>query len=298
MKRINLFHGILLLFVAGFFSSCSQEERNEMPESKTTVAELTTRLKAYNTSIGVTVPADDDTRAFPKVTFTNKDKIKIAIADVKGALRGGATGGVPGALLGAAVQSLIKAAKMYAWKQLTATLKSSYCNGLVFGTNGVAAFTDSIGYYHNILEAEMYRQDSLSHQTSTVVLMRRANSIMRNSSRGYILYGPMMLNNLERMAATAKTINDINDEELSFDEYCARLKVMHPADAAYLDFAAEYLYAAFYGNVDLQEYTEQVLFIINNSNAGVEDARLLNYCIQVAHASVIYNNNTETTSNQ
>lgn len=61
MKRINLFHGILLLLIVGFFSSCAQEERNEMPESKTTVAELTTRLKAYNTSIGVTVPANRPT---------------------------------------------------------------------------------------------------------------------------------------------------------------------------------------------------------------------------------------------
>ncbi|MBO5186751.1 MAG: hypothetical protein J6B91_06840 [Prevotella sp.] len=52
---------LAVTFAAAFFSSCAQEERNEMPESKTTVAELTTRLKAYNTSIGVTVPANRPT---------------------------------------------------------------------------------------------------------------------------------------------------------------------------------------------------------------------------------------------
>ncbi len=298
MKRFGFVGiGLVAIFATALMSSCTQEEREEMPERKTTVEELTAQLRAYNASLGVTVPIDIETR-ISTPTFTTKDKIKIALADAKGALRGGATGGVPGAILGAAVQSLIKATKVYAWKQFTATLRSNYSYGLVFGTNGEATLADSIGYYHNILEAEMYRQDSLAHLKITESLMRKANTMMRKISRGYNLSGILLPNMLDRMGGYARAINNINDEELSFDEYCRRLKMMYQEDAPYLDFAAEYLYAAFYGNVDLQEYTEQVLFMIDNSNTGVENARLLNYCIQVAHASVVYNNNTETMSNQ
>ncbi len=297
MKRSNLFHGFLLLFLAGILFSCAQERGNEVPDRETTVEELTGQLRAYNKNIGVIVPADDETRGTSGLTLTTRDKIKIAIADVKGGLRGAAVGGVAGAVVGAAVQSLIKASKLYMMKWLTATLKNNYCSGLVFG-NGVMSFTDSIGYYHNMLEAGMYIQDSLSHQKGTGTLVRKANSMMRSTSRGYTLSGVLTADRLDRMATMAQTINAIDDEDMSFDEYCMRLKGMHTADAPYIDFAAEYLYAVFYGNVDLREYTEQVFFMINNSNTEVEDARLLNYCIQIAHASVVYANNTEVESNR
>ncbi len=62
MKRTNLFYGFLLLLVAGFISSCTQEEREEMPERKTTVEELTAQLRAYNASLGVMVPIDVETQ--------------------------------------------------------------------------------------------------------------------------------------------------------------------------------------------------------------------------------------------
>ena len=105
MKRSNLFHGFLLLFLAGILFSCAQERCDEVPDRETTVEELTGQLRAYNKNIGVIVPADDETRGTSGLTLTTRDKIKIAIADVKGGLRGAAVGGVAGAVVGAAVRS-------------------------------------------------------------------------------------------------------------------------------------------------------------------------------------------------
>lgn len=45
-----------------------------------------------------------------------------------------------------------------------------------------------------------------------------------------------------------------------------------------------------YANVDIDEYTDEVMFMINNANADVEDASLLFACMQVAYASTLVAN--------
>lgn len=301
MRKQFLFLGILAAFYA--LSSCSDDEVSDSFESPPsvlgvsramTVDELTDQLRLYDRDIGLAY-SDAPFKSLKPVTFTTKDKIKIALADVKGGLRG-AGGGVPGVIVGAAVQSLIKAAEIYAWKNLKALVGDAVRNNLVLG-NGSFSFADSVGYYHNAVEACMYEINSSSHLMTSYSLIGRADLLMRHFSSGYAEEGGLGTAEKKAIAERIENVRNIADDNLSFDAYLGRLKAETPEDAGYLDFAAEYLYTVFYANVDLEEYTGEVVLMIKNSNIDIDDSSLLYKCIQIAHASVVYARNTTLTEN-
>ena len=293
------------IFAAALVSSCSNDEtaeqqnRQEAPRA-TTVKELTAQLRAYNAGI-----AGDMTVVQPlkvrKPGLTLGDKISIAIADVKGGARGFTRGGVGGAVLGAAVSSFVKymviAAKKDLWpvKSLAPAIAAgpSPIAPKIFAAGSVPAFGDSVGYYHNMIEAEMYKTDPYAYQRPSSYLVGQAENILRKMSTGYKATGELTDDDFSAVVRDVDAFRNADTDELSFDGYCDLLKSLNPEDGDYIDFAAEYLYIVFYGNVNIDDYTEEVFYMINNSNAGVEDVALLNKCIQVAYASVLFSNCTE-----
>ncbi len=300
MKRLHLIKGLSLLVIAVIASSCTQEEQYEVKENKTTVKELTAQLRAYNASISgdMTVVQPLKVR---KPGLTQNEKISIAIADARGAARGWKYGGTGGAIAGAAGCSLLKMAAIYLSK---GTIKSpaaapAISSGKptivpkIFAAGSTSAFSDSVGYYHNMIENIMYKTYPNIQQLTTNNLVGTAETLLRYMSVGYSSTGRLATWQLSAIVNDVEAFRNADTNELSFDEYCDLLKSLNPADGDYIDFAAEYLYAVVYGNVDIDDYTEEVFYMIKNSNAGVGDVAMLNKCIQVAYASVLYSNCTE-----
>lgn len=176
----------MALFAAGLMSSCSQEESPETlnrqeVQRKTTVKELTEQLKAYNAGFAtrggeVSGPAE----------MVSNKLISIAIADVKGAIRGGRYGGVKGAIVGAAVYSLLKAIEKFIFKPMVVVTP---VEPTIFAASGNAVFSDSVGYYHNALEATLYNRNNASHLLTSAQLVSNANTLMQRRSTGYAMDG-------------------------------------------------------------------------------------------------------------
>lgn len=286
MKRVKFFAlGFMALLATGAMTSCSQDVTTEQPEAsearqKTTVKELTERLKAYNASVyGVTRATEGPWLDTP--VEQTEMKMKVAMADVKGAIRGFFRGGWKGALIGAAVNSLIQAAKEKLFPSMIES--TQYPNIIV--TNPRFPYADSLGYYHNSVETELYNKNTNCQYRSTAQLVGKADSIMRRKSRGYLKdYNSM---NTSAIIRDTEKLRQINLKAFSFDEYCDILKRRDSVDCDYIDFVAEYLYAVNYANVNIDDYTEEVMFMITNANAGVGNVNALNGCLQVAYASTV-----------
>lgn len=300
MRKFYLTMCLAATFVAAFVSSCSQDETIEQQEKAmapraTTVKELTAQLRAYNASI-----AGDMTVMQPlkvrKPGLTKGDAISVGIADAKGAIRGAIRGGVHGAIVGGAVSSLWKftfiLAKKYFFSSKTkASVIAADPSSIapkIFPTGITPTLNDSVGYYHNMIEAKMYRIDTCSYQRSSSYLVSMANVGMKLISTEYAATGGLSSQQKSAITSDVNTLRNADTEELSFDDYCNLLKSLNPEDSDYIDFAAEYLYIVTYGNVNIDDYTEEVMYLINNSNAGVDDITILNKSIQVAYASMIF----------
>ena len=230
-----------------------------------------------------------------KVTYSKSDIVKIAISDVKGGIRGSG-GGPGGAIVGAATSSLIKFSKITLKKLLWGYIKENYLTPHVYKSNGDGQYADSIGYYHNELEYAMYDYDRESAKRPSAELVSQANARLLSMSRGFNMEGGLSLSS---QLALASDIDDIReaDENLSFKEYCKRLKLQHPEDSEYIDFCAEYIYTAVYANIsDLEEYTQGVMYRIMNSNVDVSDRKTLYNGVQIAYASILYSQNMKFTS--
>ncbi len=100
MKKKILSVSTVILLLA-FASSCSQDVEYACAEQERTeessfqcIEGLTRDLRALNARYRA---QDTAAQRAPKVTYTKGDMVKIAIADVKGALRG--TGGGPGGMV-------------------------------------------------------------------------------------------------------------------------------------------------------------------------------------------------------
>lgn len=278
--------GVVTLFAAALTISCSgdnvaeQIESNEQASNTVSVKELTERLKVYNANILTRGEGSGDIGT-PQ-TLINK-RMGVVMADVKGAIRGGMRAGVKGAIVGAAIYSTAAAL----WK-LFFNKSMMVVDPMIVQGGNAPAFSDSVGYYHNRLEFVLYKNPSYNKTPKTMVV--KADAMMRANSVGYATGGG--LTNLQK----ANLVRDMErfvrtkGDELPFDDYCAQLKQLDPEDGDYIDFAAEYLYIVFYANVDVDEYTREVLFMIDNANADIEDTALLYQCIQVAHASTVMAN--------
>ena len=293
MKQLRL---TILLMTLIILSSCSSGESvSSECTSQTTVKELTAYLARQDSAY--VILSEPETRIImPTVTFTGRDKFKIALADVKGGLRG-LGGGVIGVVGGAAVSSLVKAARIYAIKWAVAFVQDNVLNDVFPGTNGQMTFTDSIGYYHNMVQRELFMMNPDSHLASSSVLLSQADSIMMSHSSYYSNAGGLSASALSSLSLSEDSIRSISDD-LSMEEYCDALKSLNPEDSDYIDFIAEYAYTALFSNVDLASYTEEVLFTIRNANLSAGDTDILVRSVRIAHASIVYSNNTQLSSKQ
>ena len=260
LNQYNMKNSIysLLLMTLIILSSCSSGESvSSDGTSQTTVKELTACLARQDSAYGIL--SEPETRIImPTVTFTGRDKFKIALADVKGGLRG-LGGGVIGVVGGAAVSSLVKAARIYALKWATAFVQENVLNGVFPGTNGQMTFADSIGYYHNLVQRELFTMNPDSHLAGSSVLLAKADSIMMCRSSYYSNAGGLSAAALSSLSSAEDSIRSVGDD-LSIEEYCEALKALNPEDSDYIDFIAEYAYTALFSNVDLSSYTEDVKF--------------------------------------
>ena len=299
MNKTFLFASAIAMCMA--FASCSdssdvvQEKEQKTILQYESVDELTRQLKEYNSRFMIKNGVENDLSRGVKVTYSKGDIVKIAISDVKGGIRGSG-GGPGGAIVGAATSSLIKFSKITVKKLLWGYIKENYLTPHVYKSNGDGQYADSIGYYHNELEYAMYDYDRESAKRPSAELVSQANARLLSMSRGFNMEGGL---SLSAQLALASDIDDIReaDENLSFKEYCKRMKQQHPEDAEYIDFCAEYIYTAVYANIsDLEEYTQGVMYRIMNSNVDVSDRKTLYNGVQIAYASILYSQNMKFTS--
>ena len=299
MDKKFLFASAIAMCMA--FASCSdssdvvQEKEQKTVQQYESVDELTRQLKEYNSQFMIKNGGENDMFRGVKVTYSKGDIVKIAISDVKGGIRGSG-GGPGGAIVGAATSSLIKFSKITVKKLLWGYIKENYLTPHVYKSNGDGQYADSIGYYHNELEYAMYDYDRESAKRPSAELVSQANARLLSMSRGFNMEGGL---SLSAQLALASDIDDIReaDENLSFKEYCKRMKQQHPEDAEYIDFCAEYIYTAVYANIsDLEEYTQGVMYRIMNSNVDVSDRKTLYNGVQIAYASILYSQNMKFTS--
>lgn len=299
MNKTFLFASAIAMCMA--FASCSdssdvvQEKEQKTVQQYESVDELTRQLKEYNSQFLIKNGVENDMSRGVKVTYSKGDIVKIAISDVKGGIRGSG-GGPGGAIVGAATSSLIKFSKITVKKLLWGYIKENYLTPHVYKSNGDGQYADSIGYYHNELEYAMYDYDRESAKRPSAELVSQANARLLSMSRGFNMEGGL---SLSAQLALASDIDDIReaDENLSFKEYCKRMKQQHPEDAEYIDFCAEYIYTAVYANIsDLEEYTQGVMYRIMNSNVDVSDRKTLYNGVQIAYASILYSQNMKFTS--
>lgn len=299
MSKTFLFASAIAMCMA--LASCSdssdvvQEKERKTVLQYESVDELTRQLKEYNSRFMIKNGVENDMSRGVKVTYSKGDIVKIAISDVKGGIRGSG-GGPGGAIVGAATSSLIKFSKITVKKLLWGYIKENYLTPHVYKSNGDGQYADSIGYYHNELEYAMYDYDRESAKRPSAELVSQANARLLSMSRGFNMEGGL---SLSAQLALASDIDDIReaDENLSFKEYCKRMKQQHPEDAEYIDFCAEYIYTAVYANIsDLEEYTQGVMYRIMNSNVDVSDRKTLYNGVQIAYASILYSQNMKFTS--
>lgn len=297
MKKTFAIVSMVILFI---LSSCSQDP-DGIQESSTknvgrteTVADLTYSLKEYDARFfiqdkgnSIAAPA-----RLPQITYSKRDMVKIALADVKGGLRGIGGGGA-GVIVGAATSSLIKFGKMTVSKLLWASIKDNVLSPHIYHSNDECIYADSIGFYHNELEYAMYSTDRESYKKSSTELVANANARMMLISGGYACGGGMPLFQQLSLASDIDKVKDV-DDNLSYPEYCKRLKELNPEDSEYLDFCAEYIYTAVFANLsNIDSYTDEVIYQIQHSNLDVQDRRTLYQGIQVAYASILYSKNME-----
>lgn len=292
MKQTTILgFGLAALLSTSLLTACSQDDTAavanvQQEENKTvTVKELTERLRTYNASVyGMTRASQDPWVEQPELGTDNK--MKIVVADVKGGIRGFRRGGWLGGLIGAAVGSLAKAITDWLFDSSVVVATEPR----VFQGGTLADFSDSIGFYHNRVEARMYNMNNRSDLMTSIQLLDRADSIMLNTSIGYKAAPRLTAMQKAGICADLDVLRSIDTSDMTFDDYCDKLIELNPEDEDYINFVAEYLYIVNYANVDIDEYTDEVMFMINNANADVEDASLLFACMQVAYASTLVAN--------
>ncbi|HCD77570.1 MAG TPA: hypothetical protein DEQ27_04400 [Prevotella sp.] len=290
-----LFAGVALFSLT--LASCSQDtevtaepDRSEIRSSQG-VRNLTRQLKEYDSQFTYNNAENlQPVTRLPKITYSKGDIVKIAISDVKGGLRG-VGGGAGGVIVGAATSSLIKFGTITVKKLLWGYIKDKYLTPKVYRSNSLCQYADSIGYYHNDLEYAMYDADRSSSDKPSIQLVADANARLLTMSTGFNKDGGLTAAQILSISNELDVIRN-TDENLSFTEYCNKLKKHNPEDSEYIDYCAEYIYTAVYANLsNLAEYTDNVIYQIQHSNVDVQDKQTLYSGIQIAYASILYSQN-------
>lgn len=271
-------------------SDIIQEASLDKPQKSESVQELTQQLKEYNRQFQLQTDDDSGIPRRVKITYSKGDIVKIAIADVKGGLRG-VGGGAGGVIVGAATSSLIKFGKITLKKFLWGYIKENYTRPHIYKSNGTCIYGDSIGFYHNELEYAIYSADRESCEKNSIELVSNANARLLTMSNGFNLHKGLTFAQQQFIATSINKIRNV-DENLSFADYCKELKSLNPEDASYIDYCAEYIYTAVYSNSsDIDEYTKGIFYQIQHSNVSNTDKQILYQGVQVAYASILYSQN-------
>ena len=293
--KFSLIAGVALFSLT--LASCSQDtevtaepDRSEIRFSQAVNA-LITQLKDYDSRFTYNNAENlQPVTHIPKITYSKGDMVKIAISDVKGGLRG-VGGGAGGVIVGAATSSLIKFGTITVKKLLWGYIKDNYLRPKVYRSNSTCQYADSIGYYHNKLEYAMYDADRNSSDKPSLQLVTDANARLLTLSTGFNKDGGLTAAQMLSISNELDVIRNTG-ENLSFTEYCNKLKEHNPEDAEYIDYCAEYIYTAVYANLsNLAEYTDNVIYQIQHSNVDVQDKQTLYSGIQIAYASILYSQN-------
>lgn len=219
--------------------------------------------------------------------LAKQDAAKIGAADGIGALQG-IPGGLPLILGRAASSSLVKAAKIYAWKYIKGYLTDhgylripSICNG--------SSMEDSIGYYHNKVVHELYQMNPGIYELPTRTVFNKVDSVIRRMDSEYAqtTYTVSVYNDIIKDLNTLRNID--TDESMSFVEYIDALEAAFPNDADFIEVIAQYIFDVNYANADIDNYTNEVLWIIGASELSDQDAIRLRRAILVSYSSILYN---------
>ena len=289
-----------MTFTAICLCSCtSTENENDAVSSSepstSRVELLTTRMLAMNGGKSYRDAVEDGTR-LPSPNFTRKDGMKIAIADAKGAIKGAMTGGAWGAVGNGVVSSVIKATKIYATRLVTGYFVDQMHMRIPSNSNG-GEIEDSVGYYHNLVEYDMYQQQPDLYTMTTMNVYTMADNILRQKSP---LYARQMLS-LSYMLATISDVNTLRsideDESMTFVEYVDALMEAYPNEEEYIDMIAQYIYDIYYANGDMDDYTNEILWIIETSDLTDIEVSILKSAVLVAYSSTLYNTNMVFTQN-
>ena len=234
-----LFAGVTLFSLT--LVSCSQNtevtaepDRSEIRSSQA-VNDLIKQLKDYDSRFTYNNAENlQPVTRLPKITYSKGDIVKIAISDVKGGLRG-VGGGAGGVIVGAATSSLIKFGTITIKKLLWGYIKDNYLKPKVYRSNSLYQYADSIGYYHNELEYAMYDADRNSSGKPSLQLVTDANARLLTMSTGFNKDGGLTAAQMLSISNELDVIRN-TDENLSFTEYCNKLKEQNPEDSEYIDY--------------------------------------------------------------
>lgn len=287
MKKLLFFAAVVICMAT--LHSCTQESDVDFSVENNAKAvdnmrDLTEQLKAYDAQfirveqIPVRLPGG--------VTFSKLDYARLAITDVCGGIRG-ASAGFIGIVGGAVGSSLWKGCKMYASKYLILQLKNQIRKSPIATYDGNVSYQDSIGFFHNTIEYELYQQNSNSHMLPMSDIVSAANDRMMEMSSNYRRSGGMTQAQINSLAEDLDVIKDV-DTSLSYKEYFAKLKELYPENADIIDFCAEYIYTMLYANVDVDIYTREVLYMVKKSNLDISDREIAYRGIQIAYASILF----------
>lgn len=292
-KKIFLFASILGILA---LSSCSNEETTmseepvcKLPVSHQSVADLTLKLKEYDSQFPQRKrPLFEKSGKKTKLTFL--DWLKVGIADVSGALSGTTIGGWGGAAVGAVVASINKYVEILDAKNKEKEKKDLQLEPTIVSNSTIPTFLDSLGYYHNISEEMLYdKYGNNIKSTSPKTLVRDTHAYLKKISTGYYSKKPtfQQLDLISRAMYRIKNVRDSSSD--SFFDYCNNLKRSSLRDSSYIDFSAEYLYTCVCSNVDdIRSYTLEVLRQIDSSNAESDDKNILTQCVLIAYSSLLY----------
>ena len=295
MKKRFIFAALVLGMAT--LNSCTQEDTTEVPvESRmkpaSNMRELTEQLKAYDARF---VRNEEMPLRLPGgVKFNKLDYAKIAISDVCGGIRG-SVGGVVGAIGGAVSSSLIKACKIYAFKYVKIKLFNKPKKSPIATFDGNINFPDSIGFFHNTIEYALYEENNNSHQLPVSNLIKSTNDRMLAMSPNYRNTGGLTNSQISYLATDLERMKNV-DISLSYKDYFGKLKEIYPENADIIDFCAEYVYTMLYANVDADDYTKEVLYMLKKSHEDISSSDKAYRGIQIAFASILYSESMTYTS--
>lgn len=295
-----------ILFVCMAFAMlccCSCTSENEDFETKTTtmestsnVSKLTAQMRALHEGVSFRDMQDLSTRS-GGFGWTKKDRTIIVSADACGGLFGFKRGGgLWGTILCAASSSAFAAVTTYFNLNIVPIVNH---NEIMRTCNVQANETrnDSIGYFHNLIEYELIQQEPNLRSMSAFQLMAKTDSVASALLPSYLPLISQTVTARFQMTQGLNTLKNINtDSSMSFIEYIDALESSFPFIADEIEFMAQYIYDIYYANEDVDEYTRDIVWMIDHAN-GDGDMLALRHAVLIAYSSILYNNNTIVSNN-